>query len=723
MSTSQLFAVHVLVFSVAPVMLALRPWRLAQPLLYAYVAVIGLVGGFLGSLYSLPVHGLPVVGSVVVPGNALAFGALVFTVLVLLFTTKDPQVVRDVVQVMVLMTAFRMAFVLLATTSLQAEGILNPFDTSAELLDESFGAVAIDGGLHIAELLVLVVACERIKAWRRSVPLHYAWYVVAYVSVLVIDGALHQLLVVGETDPAGGDVRSGIRASVVLAMAYAVPVTAYLVVFRDRVARYEAVPIPMRDLVRAPNTVLVREIERQHRELAHQATHDALTGLANRTELVRRADETLGRLGRDGGCLAMLFIDLDDFKLVNDGHGHAAGDTVLIEVAGRIESCLRDRDVAARLGGDEFCVLLTDLTDSDAAVTVGIRILHELSKPVPLTPRATGSATSSTATVHASVGLAFASGRDPTSADLLIRNADLAMYRAKELGKDRIVVFSDELDHRARSRAALTAEIARGVDAGEFVAHYQPVVELDSGRIVGVEALVRWHHPERGLLLPDDFIVQAELHTALLDLGAQILEQACADAARWRRERGQGIRVNVNVSTRQLNDPHFVAVVAGALRRAELPPELLALEITESTLMSDVHRTVRAVEQMKVLGVRIAIDDFGTGFSSLAHLHRFPVDVLKVDKSFVDRVCDAGIPTGGPLVQSIVGLGRLLDLDVVAEGIESEPQRAALVEMGCRFGQGFHFSPAVTADEIGALLGGDPRVGDGVRADSLEGHR
>jgi diguanylate cyclase (GGDEF)-like protein/PAS domain S-box-containing protein len=431
-------------------------------------------------------------------------------------------------------------------------------------------------------------------------------------------------------------------------------------------------------------------------QLAHQAFHDPLTGLANRALLLDRIDHALATRGRDPKRhVALLYLDLDDFKTVNDALGHEAGDTLLRETAARLAAGLRPGDTAARLGGDEFAVLLEGLATHDMAYEVGARLLESLQTPFD----ANGEGIS----INASVGIAVGTGHEDAAA--LLRNADLAMYRAKGGGKGRFEVYEAAMHAMVVDRIALKADMRRALEADEFRPHYQPIVDLETQRIVGVEALVRWHHPERGLIPPMSFIPIAEETGLIIPIGSHVLHRACQDAATWHRELSDRAprSMSVNLSSRQIQDPQIVSDVELALSRSGLPPSALTLEITESFLLDDTESAATTLAALKALGVRIALDDFGTGYSSLTHLDRFPVDVLKIDKSFVDALSsDDGEQSS--LVGAIVNLGMMLGLHVTAEGIEGSTQLARLRSMGCELGQGFFFARPMEAAALRALL-------------------
>ena len=429
-------------------------------------------------------------------------------------------------------------------------------------------------------------------------------------------------------------------------------------------------------------------------QLRHQAFHDGLTGLANRTLFEDRLLHALQAARRTGSLTAVLFLDLDDFKTINDSLGHVTGDAVLREVAERVGRCLRAADTAARLGGDEFAVLLEHVGDEQEALMVARRLLTELQPPVVVDGRELG--------VAGSVGVAFA--HEGATVDELLRNADAAMYAAKANGKQTVEVFRDAMHRAALERLELTGELQRAIGAEEFELDFQPIVELQGARIVGCEALVRWGHPRRGRLAPDEFIGVAEETGLIVPLGAWILRAACVQMVRWQTAGiADGMAsISVNVSTRQLRDPGFPAEVRTALTTTGLDPACLTLEITESLLVDDRVLILQQLSQLKALGLRLAVDDFGTGYSVLSYLQQFPIDVLKIDKSFVAGIEIA--PDRAKLVRGIVELGESLNLQIVAEGIERAEQAAQLRAMHGPLGQGFLYSRPLSPEAMTALL-------------------
>jgi diguanylate cyclase (GGDEF)-like protein/PAS domain S-box-containing protein len=419
--------------------------------------------------------------------------------------------------------------------------------------------------------------------------------------------------------------------------------------------------------------------------LAHSSLHDPLTGLPNRSLLLDRLGHALGRARRAGTGVAILFLDLDGFKVANDSLGHAAGDRLLVALARRLERALRPGDTVARFGGDEFCVLCDDLPPGSArsrAVAIGERILGELAEPFSLD----GSETF----LQASIGIALGPSGAERPDDLL-RDADAAMYHAKDSGKGRWVVFDDEMRVQVQNQHATFNALHRAIERDELRVMYQPFVRVTDGDCIGAEALVRWQHPERGLLLPKDFVPLAEHSDLVVALGAWVLEESCRAAAEWSAPGAAPRSVAVNLSGRQLARPDLADQVAAALDRSGLRPELLWLEITESVLMRDAEGSVEAIERLKALGVRFAIDDFGTGYSSLTYLQRFPVDAVKIDRSFIAGV--GSRPGDAAIVVAVLGLAHALGLQVVAEGVERAEQLLTLDELGCDLAQGFLFAP------------------------------
>jgi diguanylate cyclase (GGDEF)-like protein/PAS domain S-box-containing protein len=430
-------------------------------------------------------------------------------------------------------------------------------------------------------------------------------------------------------------------------------------------------------------------------QLTHQAFHDPLTGLANRALFSDRVDHALARAGRTGPTAAVVFLDLDDFKTVNDTLGHDAGNELLVAVADRLRGILRPADTAARLGGDEFAILLEDVPGEQEALAIAERVTVALGEPFTLADHQV--------LVRASLGVAVAEA-EHRQADELLRNADMAMYLAKANGKGRCERYEPSLHRTLVERFELIGDLRQALERDQFVVHYQPIVALTTGEITGLEALVRWRHPRRGIVPPAAFIPLAEETGLIIPIGRWVLEQACQQVRQWQQLAGRRLSISVNLSARQFQDAGLVEDVAGALRQADLDPGCLVLEITESLLMHDTDATIAKLGALKALGVRLAIDDFGTGYSSLSYLRRFPVDILKVDKSFIDAV--AGNAEDSALAQAIIELGHTLRLQTVAEGVEASDQASQLRALQCELGQGYYFAHPLDADQVAALLEG-----------------
>jgi diguanylate cyclase (GGDEF)-like protein len=412
-------------------------------------------------------------------------------------------------------------------------------------------------------------------------------------------------------------------------------------------------------------------------QLHHQAYHDPLTELPNRALFMERVKE---ELADHGATVAVMFIDVDDFKVVNDTLGHGVGDALLVSVAGRLRHCLRPQDVVARLGGDEFAVMLPDIEDPIFELrNVAGRVLSAFELPV--------NAGSELVSVHLSVGITHSERTE--DADELIREADLAMYQAKAKGKARYEFFDPTMAAAMLRRHDLKEELAKAIEREEILIEYQPIVSLETGRIMAAEALVRWQHPVRGLVTPSEFIPLAEETGLIREIGRYVLEQACRQSRRWRPEDldGQRLRLHVNLSANQLRDPDLIPMVRGVLEETGIPPDLLALEITESELLGDSAHSAARFRELRALGVRISLDDVGTGYSSLSYLHSLPLDSLKIAKPFVDGLVGRGREAS--FIGVIVDLARKLGLDVIAEGIETPAQLTALRELGVELGQGY----------------------------------
>ena len=421
-------------------------------------------------------------------------------------------------------------------------------------------------------------------------------------------------------------------------------------------------------------------------ELTHQAFHDTVTGLANRAMFTERVRQAIARGRREEGNLAVLFFDLDDFKTVNDSLGHAAGDEVLREVARRLDLNVRGADMAARFGGDEFAVLLEDVADSQDAADVAQRILEMLSTPVEAGHR--------DVSVGASIGVSVALAGDVRGAEDLVRDADAAMYIAKRDGKGAYRLFEPAMHEGVLARLELRTDLQRAIGTDQLELYYQPVVRLEDGSISGVEALLRWHHPERGMVSPVEFIPIAEETGLIVPIGRWVLQEGCRHARRLEAVAECPPRMSVNLSLKQLQQSDIVADVRAALENSGLPPERLVLEITESVLIDDTDLAIERLHALKGLGVGLALDDFGTGYSSLSYLSRFPVDILKMDRSFLR---DGETAQARNLATAVVGLGATMALEVVAEGIEMSEQWHTLRDLGCDLGQGFLFARPMDA--------------------------
>lgn len=441
----------------------------------------------------------------------------------------------------------------------------------------------------------------------------------------------------------------------------------------------------------------ITERKRIEEQMIHDAFHDALTGLANRKLFMEHVRLTLARAKREQNSLfAVLFLDFDRFKVINDSLGHAEGDRLLIAIAGRLKFILRPGDLVARLGGDEFTILLNELDSPEDALRIAERIHQEMGNPFDLG--------GSEIVTSASIGIAF-SNEDYNQAEEILRDADIAMYRAKTRGKACHQIFDQTMHEEARNRLHIEREMRQALEQKEFCLYYQPIIDLKTGVLAGFESLIRWNHPIRGMVPPGEFIPIAEENNMILPLGRWILHESCRQLRQWQRENAaaENLVVSVNLSGKQFIQPDLVEQVASALIETGLPPRSLKLEITESYLMENSDLAVTTISRLRALGLQLSLDDFGTGYSSLSYLHSLPVSFLKIDRSFVTRMMEN--KENSEMVETIIRLAQNLKMKVIAEGIETTEQMAHLQMLNCEYGQGYFFSKPVEAEIAASLIG------------------
>ncbi len=548
----------------------------------------------------------------------------------------------------------------------------------------------------------------------------FALALCSVIPLLVLTYTLHGYFVPGAGVPAGGGLQEVLALPVLVAftgllmagggyvvwdLASAVSRTASLVATAEpssqtAVSRSDEIGTLMASFNRMLATIgqqseEINQFPKRLEQLTRQAFRDPLTNLPNRALFMDRLSHGLTRAQRRHEHLAVLFLDLDRFKVVNDTLGHSVGDQLLVEVSYRLGTALRPGDTVARLGGDEFGILLEDVADAETAETIAVRIEEGLGKPYPFEGR--------DVFVTASIGIALSSAK-LASPEEILRDADLAMYHAKAKGKARHEVFDGSMGAPALDRMDLEMDLRSAISRHEFRLHYQPILRLDTGKIAEVEALIRWQHDKRGLLQPDDFIGLTEETGLIVPIGQWVLAEACKQARTWQTEYPSSppLVMSVNLSAKQFQHPQLVEEITQALRETGLAPSCLKLEITESTVMHDAPATLAKLRELKELGVRLAIDDFGTGYSSLGYLKRFPVDTLKIDRSFVKGLSrESG---DSAIVRAVVTVAKSLNMDVTAEGVETEGQLTELKVLGCDQGQGFLFARPVSAERVAPLL-------------------
>jgi len=437
----------------------------------------------------------------------------------------------------------------------------------------------------------------------------------------------------------------------------------------------------------------ITEQKQDEEQILRQATYDSLTNLPNRTLFLERLSDALATIRRQRGTLALLFIDLDNFKSVNDTLGHDKGDLLLQQAAQRLKTCVREVDTIARFGGDEFTVILQMIDSANSAAQVAEKIIHTFTAPFMLS--------GNEAYIGASIGISL-SPHDSSDPTVLLRNADIAMYQAKAAGRNQYYFFTEEINANAQARMNMELDLHRAIEREEFSIHYQPIIDLCSERISGLEALARWHHPEHGWIEPDKFIPLAEETGLINPIGEWILKTACQQGQQWLEEGMPPLVISVNLSSRQMMSGHMIDILEKILDETKYPTEFLVLEITESLLLEDTATTTQQLHKLKEMGIKLSIDDFGTGHSSLSYLKRFPVDAIKIDKSFIQDMVK--IPEDASLVQAIIAMSHSLGLSTIAEGVEDQEQLSLIRALKCDFVQGYYFSKPLQSHELAEFL-------------------
>lgn len=519
----------------------------------------------------------------------------------------------------------------------------------------------------------------------------------ALASVFLAAAALHPSMASPPGNSLAAQRKVGARRLTLAGLAMFIPVGVLLVappVNGIERAGITAVSVTLVGLVVVRVLQALREQQRYEEELAYRADHDPLTGLPNRTYLLDQVNRMLREDSEPGRNVALMFLDVDQFKLINDSLGHLVGDQLLVSVAKHLQRIVRDGDLVARVSGDEFVIALP-LTTVEEASRLAERVRASFEQPLPLGMSHTY--------LSVSIGLVFAED-DTTDALELIRDADTAMYRSKEAGRDQVTLFDDEMRTQVSRRVNLEGRLRNAVERGEMLVHYQPIISLPSGNVEGFEALMRWEPPGEKVF-PDQFIPVAEESGLIVPLGEWILNEACEQLAEWRRQFPQaaaGMTMSVNLSVRQLREPDLVDVVAAALAASGLPGDALTLEITESVIMDDTEANIAKLVGLRNMGVRLSVDDFGTGFSSLSYLKKFPIDRVKIDRSFVSSLGDDA--SDAALVKAIIAMSAALDLDTIAEGIEEPHQAEILHQLGCSHAQGYMYARPVPPADIPGIV-------------------
>lgn len=814
----QLVALQVALYAIFPFYFARLDRPLRPAAFYIYISIVLIVGGFLGSVYSIPVT-----DSINISGGNLAYGALMMTSVLFVIVERDLFILRGIVRLVITVNVFKVLIFSTVALILSTEGVYNPNSTSASVFNVSVPFTILGGVLIVTELLLLLFIFEKLKNAIDNTLILSVAYIVLFVLVLCLDGVLFPSIAFGFSPKLISIVIGGVKGKLLMAAAYSIPMAFFLYIYKDRLTKYAASPpfswqllitsseALMRDmrkkeerlqqaaavfdntregiiLTNADLSVIsvnnafttltgfekveivqqathlgslieflnesekhvlrriardgfwqgevsyrhlsgdkhagllsinsvkdsygaimtyvgvltdITEMKSAQEQLTYLANHDSLTHLPNRRVLLDRLHLGLVRAKRTKGKLALLIIDLDHFKDVNDSYGHFSGDELLKEISVALKTRIREVDVLCRIGGDEFAILLEDPKRFEDAAQMATEIIDIISGSWRLI---NGIQTH----VGATIGISFFPEHGDTS-ELLLQHADSALYAAKKTQRGTFQYFTQSMTVAARNRIELEVRLRNCIVNDDLEVFFQPQVDIPSGNIFGAEALVRWHDPQEGYILPGDFIPLAE-DTGLIDLiGASVLRKTCMQGKAWLDAGGKPLLLSVNLSPHQLRYGDIVKTVTIILDETGYPAEQLELELTESALMDREAQVIPILESLRTMGIRLAIDDFGTGYSSLAYLKHFPIDTLKIDKSFIDDIPDS--TDNMELTSTIISMGHYLGFHVIAEGVETVGQLAFLASRGCNSFQGYLKSRPVSAEDFQELM----KAEDGLR--------
>lgn len=805
-----LFAVHIAIYSIFPFYFATLDRPLRRASFYIYLSIVLLIGGFLGSVYSLPIS-----DGINISGGNMAYGALMMTSIIFVLIERDILILRNILRLVIVVNIFKILMFTTILASLENDAVLNPNMTSSNLFKTSILFVILGGTLIISELTAILFIFEKLKKLSISPVLNLSIYIIIFIAILCLDGILFPLIAFGINDKVISIVIGGLNGKFIMASSYSLSIIIFFIVFKHKLSDYIETPTFVWKLLLSSTKKLLEEtmvreeklrlaasvyentkdaimvtdtnhniisvnkafteilgyhekeaigknprmiksgqqsnsfyqemfqslydtgswngeiwnrgkngkiipvwenissVNDEHGELSHFvaifsdissikksqeqleyiAHHDPLTKLPNRLLLDERLKQSIKQASRIEKSLAVIFLDLDHFKHINDSFGHPLGDELLKQVSDRILHTLRGTDTIARVGGDEFIIILENIDKYENVGLTTEKLITSFELPFQLS--------TNEISISASLGISLYP-HDGKTAEELLRNADSAMYKAKEAGRNTFQFYTKKMTDEAYERVTIENEIRQALVNKEFILNYQPQWNLATHQLIGLEALIRWNHPEKGLIPPSKFIPVAEDSGLILQIDKWVINQACQQTKAWIESGLYNGQIAINISGIQFNRGDLQKDVKQALEKSQLPVSFLELEITEGYLMNNISKSIDQLKALKSLGVTISIDDFGTGYSSLSYLKQLPIQKLKIDQSFIRDI--PSDPNDMAIANAILALGKSLDLRVIAEGVETEAQSKFLADNGCPEVQGYLYSRPLSTDKVDELL-------------------
>lgn len=682
------FVLQVIIYGAFPFYLAQLEKPTRTVAFYVYISIVLLFGGFIGSVLSIPIT-----DTINISAGNIAYGALMLTSILFVIIDRDIFIIKGIVRLVITLNIFVVLMFTAVVWSLSQAEIINPNNTSAAVFNVSIWFTILGGILIICELIFLLYLFEKFKKSIKNIFLLSVVYIFSFIFVLCLDGLLFPLIGFGFSEKLLAIVVGGVKGKLIMAIAYSVPFAIFLYIYRARILEYAYDPsFDWKNLFMS-SANLMQNIKANEERLIYLANHDTLTNLHNRRFLVEQLEQSINIEKRNHKNLALLIIDLDHFQVINDSYGHVSGDELLKEISIKLKGHVLETDLLCRVGSDEFGVLLTNLSSPEDAGIIATEIINLISGSWKL-------ANGLNIHIGATIGISFYPEHG-TSSELLFQNADAALYSAKNTERGTFQYFTKSMTASARNKIEQEFELRKSIIEGYIEVFYQPQVNIKTGEVYGAEALVRINHPIKGYIQPSEFIPIAESTGLINSLGEKVLRQACLKGKEWLDNGLKPLILSVNISAYQLRHGNIINTVKSILDETEYPAKYLELELTESSLMDNEESLIMVLKKFRDMGIRLSIDDFGTGYSSLLYLKLFPINTLKIDKSFID-----GIPNSSDsrvLVSTIISMGKNLGYSIIAEGVEEVDQLEWLKTMNCDYFQGYLKSKPIPADKFRRL--------------------